>query len=243
MRSREAPAPQDRSGCITETLIRATRVPSVEGSEADAAYSCQATNLLHATVPLRRFDPRHYVKDLTSGNIGFLTFVRYMAVAAFNLVMRLNWRGRPYPHVRGLAGKTTPSETLDLQPGELVQVRSKREIMRTINSGQKNRGLWFDVEMVPFCGKTYRVLRRVERIIDEKTGRMLTLPNPCIILDGVSCGGCLSRYRLFCTRSIYSYWREIWLKRVDDVKPATAPRPILREEACSARKDTRVLRA
>ena len=31
--------------------------------------------------------------------------------------------------------------------------------------------MW-DAEMVPYCGGTYRVLKRVSRIIDEKTGLM-----------------------------------------------------------------------
>jgi len=113
-----------------------------------------------------------------------------------------------------VAGKT-PTELLDLQAGELVQVRGKREIMRTINFNRQNRGLSFDVEMAPYCGKTFRVLRRVERIVDEKTGRMLQIRGDCLILSGVTCGGCLSRNRLFCPRAIYPYWREIWLKRVE----------------------------
>jgi hypothetical protein len=120
-----------------------------------------------------------------------------------------------WPRIRGLAEGKTPTETLNLQPGELVTVRSREEIMRTINAQQRNRGLWFDVEMVPYCGKTYRVLHRVEKIINEKTGVMMHMPNPCIILEGVTCSGCLSQDRLFCPRSIYPYWREIWLKRVE----------------------------
>jgi hypothetical protein len=136
-------------------------------------------------------------------------------IAAYNAVMRLHWRGRPYPYIRGLVKGKTPAAVLNLQPGELVQVRSKDEIRQTINENNRNRGLSFDVEMVPYCGKTFRVLRRVERIIDEKTGTMIRIPGDCIILDGVVCSGCLSRNRPFCPRSIYPYWREIWLKRVE----------------------------
>ena len=44
-------------------------------------------------------------------------------------------------------------ELLDLQPGELVQVRSKNEIEQTINGQGKNRGLSFVREMVPYCGE------------------------------------------------------------------------------------------
>ena len=49
----------------------------------------------------------------------------------------------------------------------------------------------------------------------EKTGAMIKPPNPCIILEDVTCGGCLSTGRLFCPRSIYPYWHEVWLKRVE----------------------------
>jgi hypothetical protein len=39
--------------------------------------------------------------------------------------------------------------------------------------------------MLKYCGKRARVLSRVSRIVDEKTGRMLRLPGDCIILEGV----------------------------------------------------------
>jgi hypothetical protein len=204
----------DRSRCTLERLVSDTRATVFEGGTAEERYRCQSTDLLHATALLKWWDPRPYIKDLVSRNVRLRDFVRYLAIAVFNAVMRMHWRGRPYPYIRGLAKGKTPSEVLNLQPGELVQVRSKYEIMRTINEGQRNRGLWFDVEMVPFCGGTFRVLRRVERIIDEKTGKMIQMPGACIILEGVTCSGCLSQNRLFCPRSIYPYWHEVWLKRV-----------------------------
>jgi len=203
-------------GCTVETLAKATRVPADDKENGTEAYRCQATELFRATTPLKWWDPRHYIRDLTSRNVRPLSFVRYIVIAGFNLVLRLHWRLRQYPDVRGLAKGRTPAAVLNLQPGELVRVRSKSEIMHTLNADQRNRGLWFDVEMVPYCEKTFRVLSRVEKIIDERTGKMIKISNDCIILDGVTCGGCLSRNRLFCPRGIYSYWREIWLKRVEE---------------------------
>ena len=202
--------------CDFDSLSRATRVAAVEGEAEAEGYSCQATELLRATTPVQWWDPRQYARDLLSRNVRCRDFVRYLLIATFNVLMRLHWRFRPYPYIFGLAGRRTPTEVLNLQPGELVQVRSKEEIMRTlVQGGNRNRGLSFDVEMVPYCGRTFRVLRRVERIINEKTGKMVRLFNACIILDGVTCSGCLSTNRLFCPRSIYPYWHEIWLKRVD----------------------------
>ena len=115
--------------------------------------------------------------------------------------------------------ETTPTATLDLQPGELVRIKPHAEILRTLNTESKNRGLYFDAEMVPYCGGSYRVLHRVAKIIDEKTGEMQEMKSPCIILDTVICQSRYSHCRMFCPRSIYSYWREIWLERI---VPATA---------------------
>jgi hypothetical protein len=92
-------------------------------------------------------------------------------------------------------------------------VKSQEEILATLDAQGKNRGLSFDSEMVPYCGQRFRVLRRVEKIVDEKTGELRSLPGRCIILEGVVCRGV---YHRFCPRSIFPYWREIWLRRVED---------------------------
>jgi hypothetical protein len=55
----------------------------------------------------------------------------------------------------------------------------------------------------------------VTKIINERTGKMLEMKTPCIVLDSVICESRYSECRLFCPRSIYSYWREIWLERVE----------------------------
>ncbi len=211
------PGPQEasRERAATTAIDARVLTRAAKGNGPGDLYSCQATEVLRATTPLPWWDLRQYAKDVTSGNIRLRDFVMYTAIATYNAVMRLHWRGRPYPYIRGLAGEKTDPGALNLQPGERVQVLSKAEIMRTLNASQKNRGLWFDSEMVPYCGRTFRVLERVERLVDEKTGKMLKLRNPCVILDGAVCSGCLSTYRLFCPRSLYPYWRESWLKRVE----------------------------
>ena len=64
------------------------------------------------------------------------------------------------------AGETTPTATLNLQPGELVRVKSYNEILATLDSNNKNRGLFFDAELVPFCGGTYCIRARVSKFTD-----------------------------------------------------------------------------
>jgi hypothetical protein len=191
----------------TGVLAAATR-------RGGGCYSCQATRLPEATRAVDWWNPVPYLKDLRTGNVGFLTFVRFVALAAAQAVIRRLRRDPSYPAVAGLATAPQPATTLDLKPGELVQIRSRDEIMHTIDGKRKNHNLWFDVEMEPYCGGTYRVRQRVQRLIDEKTGRMLKVKRDCIILEGVVCSGCRSRDRLFCSRAIFPYWREAWLKRV-----------------------------
>jgi hypothetical protein len=101
-------------------------------------------------------------------------------------------------------------------------VKTQAEILATVDRQNRNRGMTFDPEMARFCGGTYRVQRRVTRILEESSGRVLTFGNPCIVLEQVYCQATLSKYRLFCPRAIPSYWREIWLERVPG--PAESPR-------------------
>ena len=56
------------------------------------------------------------------------------------------------------------------------------------------------------------------QILDEETGVMRTMKEPCIILDGVVCAAHYSSNRLLCPRELPSYWREVWLDRVVDAK-------------------------
>jgi hypothetical protein len=98
----------------------------------------------------------------------------------------------------------------------MVRVKSHEEILATINIRNKNRGLSFDNEMVPYCGGTYRVIARVERFLDERTGRLKSVKTPAIILEGTTCQSRFSKCRMFCPRSILGWWREIWLERVEE---------------------------
>jgi hypothetical protein len=102
-----------------------------------------------------------------------------------------------------------------LQPGDLVQVKSRDEIAATLNEHGFNRGLSFDTEMLPYCGGTFRVRQRVQHFIDDRTRQMVQLKTDCVTLEGVVCSGERSVTRWFCPRNIYPYWREAWLRRVN----------------------------
>jgi len=114
-----------------------------------------------------------------------------------------------------LAGEhaKTRREKLDLVPGELVQIKTVNEIKATLDANKKNRGLYFDVEMVPFCVRTCRVRARVNQIIEKPTGKMVKIPGDWILLEGTACTG---KYHRSCARAILPYWREMWVRRADE---------------------------
>jgi hypothetical protein len=197
-------------------------------------YRCQATTLPEWTQPLAWWDVRQYWRDVRNGNVTARHAVTTLVLATVFNMRRLpigyrinvwfygrvhQWlRGFPDPHGNGdiPMGKPTPDERLGLEPGELVEIRSREEIFRTVNEGNFNRGLQIDEEMTKYCGGRYRVTSRVTRIINERSGEMMHFKNPCIVLDDVNCMGEYSAKRLLCPRRITAYWREIWLKRVEE---------------------------
>lgn len=186
----------------------------------DPVWSCQATDLLDASTFVSARRPGPWLADIASGNAHPRDTVRSLAVLLFNKWQSLSRRlprplrihdGHSWPWFTP-TGERRRHGTLGLEPGDPVEVRSQAEIEATLDDRGAVRGLRFSAEMLPYCGTRARVLRRVERIIDEKTGRMLSLRD-CIVLDGVWCEG---TYRALCRRKIYTYWRETWLRRVDE---------------------------
>jgi hypothetical protein len=187
-------------------------------SEADTGirYVCQATELTVGGTPLRLADLRHYARDFLTGNVRLMPLCAGIAIAFFNRVQRMHG-GAAFPCYAGGTTTVSPPQALDLQAGDLVRVKPKCLIEATLNSASRNRGLYFDRDMIRFCGGEYRVKTRVERVIVEKTGELRLLTAPCIILDGITATG---EYQGFNPENEYIFWREVWLERVS---PAAAP--------------------
>jgi hypothetical protein len=212
-----------------DVMYAATALEKVKHTTSAAdrdVFVCQATEIPAASTFLAWWDVRQYVRDVSSGNIALSDLLRGFGFWIFTLVMlrvgpyRL-WlsifnavqrrRGKEhFPYIQGRLRKT-PSERLNLQPGELVEVKSHKEILETLDVNCKNRGLWFDVEMVKYCGGRFKVLSRVDRILDVTKGRMINLATDCIILENVTVRG---DYHRFYPQNEYPLWREIWLKRI-----------------------------
>jgi hypothetical protein len=230
------------SGCTERAVWDGTKSAD-QSPGKNIKYACQATELLDYTRPLKWWDARQYVEDLASGNVSLAAMLRsflYFAFAKSTLAKRPRigrparwiydqiqslWGGVPFPRRRGDldSDKDAPIADLQLQQGDLVRVRPLKDILATIDKQNNNRGMGFDAELVPYCGKVFRVQTRVEKFIDERTGYIRRMKTPAVILDGVYCQSRYSENRVFCPRGIYAWWREVWLERVSDDAKAEAP--------------------
>lgn len=176
----------------------------------DGRYCCQSTEMIHSTSHLSRFDLGSYVRDIRAKTYSTGELFSAALTALF-LKIRCMALNKSHLSVEGTLAKT-PTQTLSLEPGEWVRVKTKDEIVRTLNREGKNRGLGFTVEMLPFCSREFRVLKRVEKIIHEPSQKLIGVEDT-VILENVTCDGCHSP-RGGCPKDNYLYWREVWLERI-----------------------------
>jgi hypothetical protein len=217
------PAPSTTVALLRARTAENTRVTSGAGGQPqDLRYRCQATELQRCTEHLKLWDPMSYIREYTSGNVTLGHFLKVLSRAAVQEPMRKLGLTSEI-HVRGTAGKDEVHEALNLQPGELVRVKPLKEIVKTLTPGGRNKGLWFDREMMQYCGQTFRVRQRISRFINDQDRRMIALKNDAVTLEGAVCTGDLSQRRWFCSRAIYPYWRECWLERVSTAEQPSRP--------------------
>ena len=224
----------DRHSASCSGAVLWNRTQARDPADGQPRYFCQATEIQKASQSLAWWDPRQYIEDYRSGNVTLRQLFAGLVYSGFFHLSQAGigagpamrwfynkfhwiWRGTKFPRNPGLIaeGMPTPSVSLNLQPGQIVRVKSQDEILKTITTLNRNRGMYWDAELVPYCGGTYKVLKRVTKIISERTGKMMEMKTPCIILDSVVCQAKYSSCRMFCPRAMYPYWREIWLERIE----------------------------
>jgi hypothetical protein len=113
------------------------------------SYFCQSSEFQMATDQLSFMQRlKKCLCAINFGNCSPSEMMKRIAVWSW-------WKARKklmgvYPHGNC---KPTPVAVLNLQPGELVEVKLKEEIFNTLDKNGMNRGLHFSADMIPFCGK------------------------------------------------------------------------------------------
>jgi hypothetical protein len=97
--------------------------------------------------------------------------------------------------------------------GDRVAVRLPQEILSTLDSNGALDGHPFMPEMLDYCGKTFRVHRRVEKTCVDveppvESNRRFA-KNDVVTLEGLRCDG---SGHDGCKRGCRIYWKEAWLR-------------------------------
>jgi hypothetical protein len=89
----------------------------------------------------------------------------------------------------GLRASAPSEEQLDLRIGELVEVRSEREILATLHEHGRLQDLLFMPELRQFCGRRFRVYRRAIKACDTIGNRGMYRMEHAVHLEGVRWDG------------------------------------------------------
>lgn len=216
--------------------VRLYQLTRRETADGRVVYRCQGTDIAAGGQPLALRDPRHFVRDLATGNVRWRPLFSGLAVTCFNWIQRRRG-GAVFPHLTVPESVKSPTEVLGLEPGERVRVKSKERIVRTLNNQSRNRGLYFDPEMLRYCGGEYAVRGVLHRVIAERTGELKTMTMPSIVLEGVRNTG---EYIGFNPEDEHIFWREIWLERVAPAQRAhSRPRVLADSHRVSSKSESR----
>jgi hypothetical protein len=181
-------------------------------------YFCQSTELLRSTEdfpPGRHRSTRIALTEIRNGDLGIWQSLQLLVTFLWQKALRTigcdGWlRG---PHER------TPNQSLNLRPGEVVRVKSRAQIVQTLDRRGFNRGIGICYEMMRCCGREAEVRYRVDRLINETTGVMREISDT-VALSIRGCGTLGEECLCYgepgdCPRGELMYWREIWLERVN----------------------------
>ena len=101
---------------------------------------------------------------------------------------------------------------IPLKAGDMVRVRSLNEIRENLDKNGKLNGMLFIPDMAQYCGGTYRVFKRVNKIFNTREWKMKKCKD-IVLLEGLFCHG----YGEFlgCDRSCFFFWKEAWLEKIN----------------------------
>ncbi len=119
---------------------------------------------------------------------------------------------------RGTSSFSGTGNQSKLMAGDLVRVRSRSEIEATLSHWNALKGCGMMEEMWEYCGTTHRVMKRVERFLDERD-YLMKKTQGIIILENVICNGTVDFGP--CDRSCFFFWREEWLEKLPADPPLT----------------------
>jgi len=113
-------------------------------------------------------------------------------------------------------------QSSNLRAGDWVWVRSKEEILSTLDRNGRLEEVPFMPEMLQYCGQKLQVFKRAHKLCDTQYATPGRTMERAVLLDGARCTG--ANYG-GCELNCLMFWKEAWLKPVDESLTIAAPVP------------------
>ena len=98
--------------------------------------------------------------------------------------------------------------------GDVVRVRSKSDVLSSVDTPNKFLESLFVDQILDYCGKQFKVYKILYHYFDEHKYRMFKVIEPLYILDGLICYGEDDMFEVKCNRSCYMFLHDTWLEKV-----------------------------
>lgn len=121
----------------------------------------------------------------------------------------LRWQG--VSSAQTAAKDFTPA--VPFKRGDLVRVRSPKEIASTLDPFKELKGCAFLPDMYQYCDTKQRVLKPMQHFMDERDYKLKKVRG-VILLENIICNGTPTFGT--CDRCCFLFWREEWLEKITE---------------------------
>ena len=174
------------------------------------------------TAPQLKNDQEKYIFETAAVGICQLTHIDEMGLKNSWFIDKLQYLIRKFRYYRRNISICLPNKRINdlvlpgtnqrIRPGDLVRVCSVREIQQTLDKSRKTNGCTFQSEMYGYCGKEFKVYKKVQYIYNE-TKRKMVKCRGVYLLEGTFCSG-KTAYLKNCDRNCFFFWQKSWLRKV-----------------------------
>jgi hypothetical protein len=106
-----------------------------------------------------------------------------------------------------------PQNYTMLRVGDVIRVKPREAILKTLDSLGRLDGCLFTDQMWDYCNKSYRIIKVVKSIFNERQKRSFIPLSPLYILENLICEGNTDGLPFACDHSCWLLWHEKWLEK------------------------------
>jgi len=161
--------------------------------------------------------PKFSIGNAKPVNRSFTKRVKYMLAVPWNRHVK-KWLKQVYYLSIRFRRDSSPQITakkfvsaIPLTQGDWVRVRSREEILSTLDPFKELKGCAFLADMYQYSGTKQRVLRSMQNFMDERDYK-LKKARGVILLENIICNGTPTFGE--CDRCCFLFWREEWLEKI-----------------------------